>query len=115
MDAAIVSDEEAPSNVGQVCHLPVEQRDGEDSPLAAACDTFEEPPPVIAVVVVQHDVSAFEAALGDVMQSVGNVDAVGARHGPYPGCLCSADSVLWGRVPVLGSGVPISKLAGGAM
>ena len=58
----------------------VEQCDGEDSPTAAASDALEEPPPVTAVIVVQHDASTFEAALGDVMDSVGNVDAVGARH-----------------------------------
>ena len=62
----------------------VEQRDGEDSPTAAACDALEEPPPVAAVVVVQHDVSSIEAVLGDVMDSVGNVEAVGARHGRRP-------------------------------
>ena len=32
-----------------------------------------------AVVVIPHDVSAFEAAPGDVMQTVGDVNAVGAR------------------------------------
>ena len=32
-----------------------------------------------AVVVIPHDVSAFEAALGDVMQTVGDINAVGAR------------------------------------
>ena len=62
----------------------VEQRDGEDSPTAAACDALEEPPPVTAVVVIEHDVSSIEAALGDVLDSVGNVEAVGARHGRRP-------------------------------
>ena len=62
----------------------VEQCDGEDSPVAAASNTLEEPPPMTAVIVVQHDVSSVEAALGDVMDSVGNVEAVGARHGRRP-------------------------------
>ena len=37
-----------------------------------------------AVVVIEHDVSSFETALRDVMQTVGNVDAVGSRHGQLP-------------------------------
>ena len=37
-----------------------------------------------AVVVIPHDVSAFEAALGDVMQTVGDVNAAGARHSLRP-------------------------------
>jgi hypothetical protein len=37
-----------------------------------------------AVVVILHDGSAFEAALGDVMQAVGDVKTVGARHGLRP-------------------------------
>ena len=41
-------------------------------------------PPLTAVVVIPHDVSAFEAALGDVMQTVGDVIAVGARPSLRP-------------------------------
>ncbi len=37
-----------------------------------------------AVIVIQHDVSVFEAALGAVMQTVGDVNAVGARPGLHP-------------------------------
>ena len=40
-----------------------------------------------AVVVIPHDVSAFEAALGDLMQTVGDVYPVGARHGLRPDLL----------------------------
>jgi len=62
----------------------VEQRDGEHSPTAAPCHTFEEPRPVAAVVVIEHDVWSIKAALGDVMDSVGNVEALGTRHGRHP-------------------------------
>ena len=88
----------------------VEQRDGEDSPTAAACDALTEPPPVAAVVVIEHNVSSIEAALGDVLDSVGNVEAVGARPGgrPASGGLWSEGSAAIGSRSVLGSGVQIS-------
>ena len=60
--------------------LVVEQRDGEDSPTTAACDTFEDSPPLTAVVVIPHDVSAFETALGDVMPTVG--ESLRLERGP---------------------------------
>ena len=61
-----------------------EQRNGEHSPMTAACDTFEESPPMTAVVVIPYDVSAFEASLGDVMPTVGDAQSVGARHDLRP-------------------------------
>ena len=38
-------------------------------------------------------------------RDVKRIDVVGARHGPNPGRLCYADSLLWGLVPVWVSGV----------
>ena len=73
----------------------VERRNGEDSPATTAGDTLEQPPPMTAVVVIDHDVATLQPALSDVMQSVRNVDALGTRHGDCP--LSILGSRFWGR------------------
>jgi hypothetical protein len=70
---------------------------------------------VAAVVVIEHDVSSIETALSDVMDSVGNVEAVGARDGRRPANSWPEGSAATESRAVLGSGVQISKLAGGAV
>lgn len=56
-----------------------------------------------AVVIIPHDVSAFEAAPGDVMQTVGDVNSVEARHSLH------TDRLVLRLRPSSGSGVQIPK------
>jgi hypothetical protein len=63
--------------------------------------------------VIKHDLSAVESALGDVVNPVCNVDAVGAKHGQRPtnfgltAPLSLGAALFWGGVLILGSGVQI--------
>lgn len=55
-------------------------------------------PPMTAIVVIPHEVSAFEAALGDVIKTVGDVHASGNEARSASQSLGSAVACqCWGR------------------
>ena len=59
----------------------IEQSVSEDSPAALSGMAIEQAEPFLPVTVVSNDVAAFQTTLGDVINTVGDVESRLARHG----------------------------------